>query len=204
MLYRAAIQQFEDLMDAAASAGPSGSPLPLYYAVSQAGRAILSVREPNDEKVFATLEHHGLGVPRSFIGDDLMTTRVVPKSAETGQFQRVAAAIGSPLLTGQGGVELGALLASLPETGDELWTDDRWPLTAGVQPLMRLTQTSTVGDLGPVQDAAEFFAGRLHVAIVADGVESQQDLAEFARCRRRLNTEHLTPVENCAIHQLAQ
>jgi hypothetical protein len=23
-------------------------------------------------------------------------------------------------------------------------------------------------------------------------------------CRRRLNTEHLTPVENCAIHQLAQ
>ena len=25
-----------------------------------------------------------------------------------------------------------------------------------------------------------------------------------ARCRRRLKTEHLTPVKNCAIHQLAQ
>lgn len=43
-LYRAALQQFEDLMVASAASGPAGSPLPLYYAISQAGRAVLAAR----------------------------------------------------------------------------------------------------------------------------------------------------------------
>lgn len=177
-LYRAAITQFEDLMDAAESAGPTGSPLPLYYALSQAGRAILSVRETDDSKVFATQEHHGLGISAS---DDLLATRVEPKRREIGQFQRVAAAIQSPSLEGGKGVELGALMASLPEIGDELWLDDRWPLAIGLDPLMRLTEASTVGDLGPAMDAAAFFGGRLRVAIMASEIDSQDDLNKFVQ-----------------------
>jgi hypothetical protein len=39
-VYGAALQQAEDLFEAAAAVGPLARPLPLFYAVSQAGRAI--------------------------------------------------------------------------------------------------------------------------------------------------------------------
>ena len=176
-LYRAAMHQFEELMDAAASIGPAGSPLPLFYAVSQAGRAILAVREPEDETVIAEREHHGLTVPRDTVGDDLMAAWVRPMSKEIGQFQRVAAATGSP--TVGRAVELGALLASLPETGDELWNDDSWPMAVGLQPLMDLAAPARIGDLTNVQDWSLFTSGVLRVALVADKVNSAEDLATF-------------------------
>ncbi len=43
-IFRAALQQFEDLMRAAVAAGPAARPLPLFYALSQAGRAIIATR----------------------------------------------------------------------------------------------------------------------------------------------------------------
>jgi hypothetical protein len=81
----------------------------------------------------------------------------------------VAAATNSPTLENE--VEVGALLASLPETGDELWSDDRWPTRTGLQPLMDMM------DLG---GRLTFSAGRLLVALVADEVNSAEDLAAFA------------------------
>jgi hypothetical protein len=103
-LYRAAMQQFEDLMVAASSTGPAASPLPLYYALNQAGRALLAVREREDDKVFATREHHGLSISHDDVHDDLLEVPVKPVSQETGQFQRVANATESPVLRGKAGV----------------------------------------------------------------------------------------------------
>ena len=136
-LYRAAMQQFEDLVVAAASTGPAASPLPLYYTLSQAGRAVLAVREPDDDKVFATKEHHGLSISHDDVSDDLLEVMVRPVRQEVGQFQRVANAISSPVLRGKAGVPLGALLASLPEINDS-WGDDGWPIAVALYPLMEL------------------------------------------------------------------
>jgi hypothetical protein len=172
------MQQFEELMGAAATIGPAGSPLPLFYAVSQAGRAILAVNEPEDDTVFAEREHHGLTVPRDSVGDDLMTACMRPVFEKVGQFQRVAMATGSATLGPA--VELGKLLASMPETGDELWNDDRWPTAVGLQPLMDLAAPARVGDLTNAQDWSLFTTGMLRVALATDKVNSAADLAAFA------------------------
>jgi len=43
-----ALGQFDELMTAAASVGPASRPLPLYYALNQAGRAIVAPRQMSD------------------------------------------------------------------------------------------------------------------------------------------------------------
>lgn len=125
-IYRAAMQQFEDLMRAASATGPSGAPLPLFYSLSQAGRAIVVARGGPDHR------RHGITIEDP--EEDLLRTIVRPtKHDELGQFQAVALAVESPALHGP--VELGALLASLPELSDKLLlaTND-WPRALGVWP----------------------------------------------------------------------
>jgi hypothetical protein len=55
-VFGAALQQFEELMDAAASVGYAARPLPLFYAISQAGRAIAAVHADDPWE----LSGHGL------------------------------------------------------------------------------------------------------------------------------------------------
>lgn len=45
--YGAALQQFDELLEAATTAGHASRPLPLFYALSQAGRAIASAYGPS-------------------------------------------------------------------------------------------------------------------------------------------------------------
>lgn len=176
-------------MRAAASIGPAASPLPLYYAVSQAGRAILAVRERDNEVVFAPKEHHGLTVLRDSVPqDDLMAALVRPMRQDDGQFQRVASAVASPVL-GDDGVAIGALLASLPEPGDEAWNDDRWPQAAALFPLMDF-RPGQPGDISGPMDEQLFRAGVLRVAVVADDVRSAQDLGTFATDYPSLVSRH--------------
>lgn len=47
--YAALLQQFDDLMTAASAVGPVTRPLPLYYAVLQAGKAIAAAWIPGDD-----------------------------------------------------------------------------------------------------------------------------------------------------------
>jgi YaaC-like Protein len=53
--FSAALQQFEELMVAAAAVGLAARPLPLFYALGQAGRALLAAWGPNYE-----IRGHGL------------------------------------------------------------------------------------------------------------------------------------------------
>jgi hypothetical protein len=41
-LYGAALQQFDELIEASRNAGHTSRPLPLFYALSQAGRAVVA------------------------------------------------------------------------------------------------------------------------------------------------------------------
>lgn len=101
--YQAALQQAEDLWVAARTSGPAGRPLPLFYFLSQAGRAIVAARDGTP----ATC--HGVTVPDP--PSEVLRTIIGP--AGYGWFQVVTEATGSTGFRDE--VELGALMASLPE-----------------------------------------------------------------------------------------
>ncbi len=118
-LYRAALQQFEELCRAAEVSGPASRPLPLFYALSQAGRAITAAR--------GGPEHRAHGLTLGEPAGDPLETQLRPhvRGREPGQFQAVAqavdsAAIGEP-------VEIGALIAALPEMANPLLIHEQWP-----------------------------------------------------------------------------
>jgi hypothetical protein len=57
--YGAALQQFDELLLAASTVSPISRPLPLYYAVLQAGKALAAALAPGD---WSKIGHgHGLG-----------------------------------------------------------------------------------------------------------------------------------------------
>jgi hypothetical protein len=127
-IFAAAIQQAEDLFAAAGAIGPFGRPIPLYYAMSQAGRAMVAAWSGTPEPP----PFHGLTQDRET--DDWRTRgiqhfRVRPQARQPGEFGVVASTMGLPGLTGS--VELGALWSALP--GD-LPYDDDWPLALPVWP----------------------------------------------------------------------
>jgi len=108
--FSAALEQAEQLMEAAARVGPAARPLPLFYALSQAGRAIAAARLPADWE----LKGHGLSMVGPASTDTNLLERHVKSNASTADsFSRVAAAVGSGALTAP--VELGALWSALPD-----------------------------------------------------------------------------------------
>jgi hypothetical protein len=126
-LYGASLEQFEQLLHAAGEVDAAARPLPLFYALSQAGRAIVAARGENPD-----IDGHGLAEDREHMPDDLLQRRIkrTPKSNGNDAFGAVAKATGSPDLIG--GVELGAAWSALPETyrlPKESWLPDwRLPL----------------------------------------------------------------------------
>ncbi|WP_203814814.1 YaaC family protein, partial [Paractinoplanes ferrugineus] len=96
--FRAALRQAEDLAVAADATDYATSPLSLFYAVEQAGQAIVQARKPD---VSETAKSHGLSIRMSSGG--LLTSMMCPprlrESATPGRsggFQDVCTTIGSP------------------------------------------------------------------------------------------------------------
>jgi hypothetical protein len=119
--YGAALQQFDELLLAASIVSPISRPLPLYYAVLQAGKAIASAMAPGD---WSEIGHgHGLGEDRAVQASrwqaSILAFRVVPKGG--GIFGAVAGALGDGRLTSS--VEMGALWAALPEVSSPVSKD---------------------------------------------------------------------------------
>lgn len=110
-VFAAALQQAEELHQASAHSGFSSRPLPLFYALSQAGRAITAAGTPSPDW---QLSGHGLRV--KFDNDDVLATRV--SAEEVGAFQTVCSATGSATFTGD--LTLSELLATLPEVSNSL------------------------------------------------------------------------------------
>src|SRR5260370_5599949 len=126
-IYRAALPQFEELLQAAAATGYAARPLPLFYALSQAGRAIVASHGDEQAKT------HGLTVRDEDIHtDDPLETLISPTN-NAGWFHAVAKAGRSPGLAGP--VSLGALIASLPELSGELLRRHTLPRALFIAPL---------------------------------------------------------------------
>lgn len=117
-VFAAALEQSEQLMSAAGTVGHAARPLPLFYALSQAGRAIAAARLPGSAWRLAT---HGLHDPPQPEVSDLLQRRIEPRPAGSkllathrrDSHAAVADAIGSGALTGP--IELGEVWAAVPD-----------------------------------------------------------------------------------------
>jgi hypothetical protein len=119
VLYAAALRQFEDLLTSAEAAGYAGRPVPLFYALSQAGRAIVAAFGDNP-----TVDGHGLRERRTFDATVGLLARQVDRASTkhgTDAFRAVAAAIGSSVFTGS--ASLGSIWAATPGASDLLLCD---------------------------------------------------------------------------------
>lgn len=130
--YAAALQQFDDLMTAATVIGPVSRPLPLYYAVLQAGKAIAAAWTPGDGW---PVGGHGLMEDDPVQWQDVLHFRVRPsrptKRWGMGVFGAVAEKLGPARLLA--GAELGALWSALP--GADLPSGyGSWPVALPFQP----------------------------------------------------------------------
>lgn len=105
--YAAAMQQFEELMAAAKVVGVPARPLTLFYALSQAGRAIAAAHATEPWK----LRGHGLRLQDE--NKPLLQRHIAPDGKADASFRRVAEATGSDVL--EEPVTVSALCASLPE-----------------------------------------------------------------------------------------
>jgi hypothetical protein len=109
-VFGAALQQSEELFHASAAVSPASKPLQLFYALSQAGRAIAAAYNPEGGW---RITGHGLSVRAG--GDDITDTVVAPTPHKDGSdaFGSVARAMRSQAL--ESSVTLAAVWASLPE-----------------------------------------------------------------------------------------
>lgn len=121
--YNSALQQFEELFAAAKSVGPASQPLALFYALEQAGQAILAARLKGRGK-----PAHGLKVT----GHDKALHEVAIEPKGDGAFQAVAEALAVSGISGR--ATLGELWASLPEGGGEPFNDVEYPRALGLYP----------------------------------------------------------------------
>jgi hypothetical protein len=108
-VFGAALQQFDELLTAAGAVGPPSAPLPLFYALSQAGRAIAAAHCPDNR-----WEYTGHGLDVTVGSMKIGRTQIKPAPAKDGgdAFTVVADATDSDTLAGP--VELGELWASIP------------------------------------------------------------------------------------------
>jgi hypothetical protein len=114
-VFGAALQQAEELHRASGYCGFSSRPLPLFYSLSQGGRAIAAAWSEGSEW---QLSRHGLTARSD--GGGVLATRISAQGS--GAFQVVAAATGSPTI--DRAVTLEDLLATLPEVSGSLVLDE--------------------------------------------------------------------------------
>lgn len=169
--YGTALEQFEELIKAAAEASPGVRPLPLFYALSQAGRAIAAANLADNWK----LHGHGLSCT------DLSTSDVLdleikpskyPRAGQPDSFHGVAAATDSTAPTEP--IKLGALWLALPDVNKLLADADgasKWP-----EALLAIPAETTTSPLQRFD--------RVEVALIGwkhpDGASLASDLPDYS------------------------
>jgi hypothetical protein len=134
-VYGAALAQFDELITASAAVSPASRPLPLFYALSQAGRAIAAAHVESSWR----LRWHGLGSPQLGVAPLAVEVKRTPAANEdegsVDSVTGVADAIGSDIFADT--ATIGALWASLPEVFDLLppsFVGELIPIRLALQP----------------------------------------------------------------------
>jgi hypothetical protein len=117
-VFTSALEQAEQLMRAAERVGPAAQPLPLFYSLSQAGRAIAAAKIADDQW---RLAGHGLRVPDNRLELRILRRTVEPQTPSKSavamgrrdSFAGTAEAVGSGQLSAP--VDLGAIWCAIPE-----------------------------------------------------------------------------------------
>ncbi|HXB66415.1 MAG TPA: hypothetical protein VNV42_16240 [Solirubrobacteraceae bacterium] len=123
--YGAALQQFDELLEAAAVAGHASRPLPLFYALSQAGRALAAAHCES-----WVVRAHGISEDRSISAEKNPLLRRIKRRVGAGDaLSAVCEALRAPDPFGSAGepIEVGAAWAALPMFNRFLpgW-EERW------------------------------------------------------------------------------
>jgi len=113
-LYGAALQQFDELIEASRTAGHASRPLPLFYALSQAGRAVVAADGSSGR-----VNGHGLAEDRGAQGPDVLRRAVVRKRSREDAFTGLCEALGIADPFGSPNIQppsipVGAVWAALP------------------------------------------------------------------------------------------
>ena len=109
--FRSALRQAEEFAEAAEVVTYATKPIQLFYALSQAGRALAAARSPHPW----TLRGHGLECRSE--GANILRATVDPDSStQAAAFQVVTAAARSPVFAGK--AQIGALWSANPDLID--------------------------------------------------------------------------------------
>lgn len=87
-LYGASLQQFDELIEASRTAGHASRPLPLFYALSQAGRAIVAAHGSSGR-----IGSHGLSEDRTVRSSDVLERAVVRRRSSDDALTAVCEAL---------------------------------------------------------------------------------------------------------------
>lgn len=124
-VFAAALEQSQQLHKAATTSGLASEPLPLFYSLSQAGRAFAAAFIDGDNWEYRS---HGLSVESA----DVPLGATLVKATKYGAFPTACRAVGSGTLSRA--VELGALWASLPELADQPQLGDNFLQAIRLEP----------------------------------------------------------------------
>jgi hypothetical protein len=118
------MEQFEELMDASAKLPAASRPLTMFYALAQAGQAVVAAHSSKPAP-----RSHGLTLPDP--GPDLMSTPVQVQGH--GWYQAVSETVGSPVLQA---AELGQLWAAIPDLAYTPLPSGAWAKALRVVPVI--------------------------------------------------------------------
>ncbi len=169
----AALEQAEQLARSAETVGTAAQPLPLFYAMSQAGRAITAAHLPERWE----LTSHGLRWPGAAASSTGILHRIVePRPGSASSYHRVAEAVRSSAITAP--VQLGAVWSAIPELAlpalPEREPDWLPPLSLqmpseGYAPMMMTGVVALVHGLPDIDTAAAIEAHLEHYPTACDG-----------------------------------
>lgn len=186
-IYSAGLEQFEQLLAASQSTPPSALPLPLFYALSQAGRAIVAARGDCPR-----VDGHGLSQDRQQPQpSDLLHRKIkrTPSRSGLDAFGAVSRAINSPDI--HGSLEIGALWVALPGTHripENAWRQN-WRTALSV-----LDETDYRAiQLGLTVIRAMSFSGNPYLGPMDSLVDRYPSIPQGARMRPLSGNENLDP-----------
>lgn len=173
--YAAALRQAEELADAAEVAGYAAKPLPLFYALSQAGRAVAAAHLPTPWQ----LRGHGLSVAAN--AASVLDTSLEPVGRGGDSFSGVARAVGSPPLGGA--VPLGALWAANPDLLDAPIPESAgsWPRAIHVPIGAQSLSTSAPAEPAPDPSTTRVTTGQMLSAALALPGETAAEVVAAAQ-----------------------